>query len=141
MTIINDLILKQNTLHQKYRNVIEKCVQLNNISIYLHNLDKIAILNNDEHSREKNIQAINSLEKQNEEILHHLKTEINEIIFMCNPNQEELLNYCNLIKHKLSNELDMISLPAEKSYTAYKMYLSADIISGILMTKHQEKTL
>lgn len=141
MTIINNLISKQNTLHQKYRNVIEKCIQLNNLSVYLHNLDKIAILNNDECSKQKNIQTINTLEMQNEQIMNLLKTQINEIVLIYSLNQEELLNYCNLLKHKLSNEVDMASLPPEKSYMAYKMYLSAEIISDILMKNNQEKTL
>ncbi|MBQ7797563.1 MAG: hypothetical protein IJ371_00385 [Clostridia bacterium] len=139
MTFIQKLIDNQTMDEKKCNNIINKCIKLDELDLYLHNLDRIAQLSQKSNANIEKNSAINILEQRNEKLLSIIHNKITKIIENYNIDIQDIICYADKVKYALDG-VDIVDMKPVQNIQAQKTYLITDII-----VKHfssiQQKTL
>ena len=141
MLFIQNIIHKYSIKQQRYNQVIDKCIKLSDVDLYLQNLDRQAEILQNSHIGIDN-KAYDLIEKRNEQLLSSLNNKIALIVSKNGVSNSELMSHEDRLVALLGNDLDMVDMSQIQSVKAYKTYLVANIISqGTYRQFIQEKTL
>ena len=142
MTIIKNLINKQNHKDKKCENLITRCIQLDDLNLYLHNLDNQALMLQKSSVSIFNNPSNQSIDTQNEQLLNQLTDKVLYIIKNTEIDYNDIFAYAHNIKIILDNDVDIINLEPSKAINAYKTYIVVDIIiNNLYNSQNQQKTL
>ena len=141
MLFIQNIIHKYSIKQQRYNQVIDKCIKLSDVDLYLQNLDRQAEILQNSHIGIDN-KAYDLIEKRNEQLLSSLNNKIALIVSKNGVSNSELMAHADRLVALLGNDVDMVDMSQLQSVKAYKTYLVANIISqGTYRQFIQEKTL
>ena len=123
MTIIKQLIKTLCNRNENFNKIINQCLKLKELNMYLYNLDVQAQLS-EEYGN--NVQEIEIMERE-ATLLKILQSKILEIVLNSGMEQSEVLFNARIIKDDL-DEADMVELETSQTIPAYKIYMIVKII-------------
>ena len=123
MTIIKQLIKTLCNRNENFNKIINQCLKLKELNMYLYNLDVQAQLSEECGN---NVQEIEIMERE-ATLLKILQSKILEIVLNSGMEQSEVLFNARIIKDDL-DEADMVELETSQTIPAYKIYMIVKII-------------
>lgn len=141
MTIVQQIIKRQYSNNNKFNEFIDKCMQIKELDLYLHNLDMQADLYENGNLSVMDIKKQDMLDRQNIQLVQLIESKLVKIIINEDMDDLQIMHNTNQLKLALGEE-DMLELEQAKVIPAYKLYTIAKIVCDILhLQRVKEKTL
>lgn len=123
MTIIKQLIKNLCYSHGNFNRIINQCLTLKELDMYLNDLDIQAQLTEEQYINGQE----NEFAKRDAILLKILQSKILEIVLNSDIDKSEIIYNARLIKEEL-DEADMIELENAQNIPVYKIYMIVKII-------------
>lgn len=121
--------------------IMQQSINLNEVNLYLSNIDKLAMLCEEGDLSEKEIYLEQYLHKQNSQLLKILQSKILEIILDSNIQFDTIINHAQKVKMVLGDS-DICALQQSGNIKLMEEYVVAKIIAEDLDMRHlHEKSL
>ena len=141
MTIIQKLIHQNHSIDKQCEKIFAQCLTIDELNVYLKNLNKQARLYQKSYIRESDEQLNQKLELENAELLQVLKSKISAILVDSGIPSEDLHSYFKRSKAILHNDVDLADMGRATALKVSKMCLISTIIVDNVYETQQKNSI
>lgn len=141
MTLIQTLLKDQQSSRFKFDKAIGECLNLAELDLFLHNMDKTASIYQENIINEQARDNIIILQKQNENLLKLLKQKISSALAKTGMLREDIMYNANRLRNILEDEICNPDIERSRAVRINKAYLVAKIIAENIHNLSIEKAL
>ncbi|MBO5910321.1 MAG: hypothetical protein J6Q15_02305 [Clostridia bacterium] len=141
MTLIQSLLKGQNKVRFTFDKVVGDCLNLRELDVILHNMDRCAKLYQNDESCNRVFENEMIIERQNENLFISVKAKILTALLNSGLLKEDIIYNANRLKNILEDEICNPDIEVEKAFKINKAYLVAKIITENINNFNIEKTL
>ena len=141
MNLIQKLILKQYCGNKAFNQIIEECLQFEELDTYLACLDMKAKFEQEDFVAIDNMATLHNIIKQETILLKILQSKFVEVVLESGANQSGILLNATILQDQLGDE-DIILNEVDDNKTLHKVYIIVkEIKQALELMQVQEKSL